>query len=519
MQNRKNTGSIVGMRNILSVGNMRESDAATIASGIPGTELMRRAGQAIFDVVEAEHGWQGKAGILCGSGNNAGDGYVLALLLSRAGYECEICLTGHRFSSDGEYYYKQCLENNISSVDIIQNGAVDINILNGYTIIVDCLYGTGFHGDAIAADAELIDAVNMLKEVYIISVDINSGLNGNNGMATKCIHSDLTVSVGDYQPGHFLNMAKDVMKKHINCPIGIEPKYEPYYLFEADDVADMFPTRKNISNKGTYGYIALIGGSSKYSGAVRLANMATCAMRCGAGVVSVAAPVSLHNVISTHMLESTFYPLDDNNGELLYNEKQIEELIAHRRAIAFGMGIGRNENTAQMLRKILLSYAGVLIIDADGISDLADIGSDILHQTEAKVILTPHLGEMSRLTGLSIDEIKQSPVEVAVKYAKEYRVTVLLKGPSTIVTDGEKVYITDRGCAGMATAGSGDVLSGIIAAVAGAHGDDTAKIAITGAWINGAAGEAAMEKYGDVSMIASDTANQIPEILRKIRNI
>lgn len=551
------------MKKILSVDNMRASDAATIAGGIPGRELMWRAGEAIYEVVLKEHGWQGKTGIVCGSGNNAGDGYVLALLLKEAGYECELYLTTDRFSEDGEYYFKQCIEKEINNVDITSCNTVNISSLKECEIIVDCIYGTGFHGTLKTPIRELISKINELsdkvkkkvdiisekgvdinsetasmseeKGVYIISIDINSGLNGANGMADLCVHSDLTISIGDYQPGHFLNMAKDVMKKHINCPIGIEPVEQPYYLFEESDAAAMFPDRKNMSNKGTYGYIALVGGSSKYSGAIRLANMAAVAMRCGAGVVTVAAPCSLHNIIATHMLESTFYPMDDNDGELIYVPEQVDELINHKKAIAFGMGIGKSEQTANILRHILEKYEGNLIIDADGISDLSDIGSDILLKTRAKVILTPHLGEMSRLTGLTIAQIQQAPIETAMEYAKKYQVTVLLKGPSTIVTNGTAVYITNKGCPGMATAGSGDVLSGIIGAIAGSYEnsmgiadlqDDMVSIAgsqnslvsiaASAALINGMAGEKASERYGDISMIASDTASCIAEVIQKL---
>ena len=162
-------------------------------------------------------------------------------------------------------------------------------------------------------------------------------------MAETCVRSDLTVSVGDFQPGHFLNMAKDVMKAKINCDIGIEPADRTYALIEASDLAELFQPRKNYSNKGTYGYTALIGGSKRYSGAIRLAGMANAAMRSGAGVVKLAVPNVLFPVVAPAVLESTMYPLSDDGNEMVFAEKEIAELVSNVKTIAFGMGIGTGD--------------------------------------------------------------------------------------------------------------------------------------------------------------------------------
>ena len=176
------------------------------------------------------------------------------------------------------------------------------------------------------------------------------------------------------------------------------------------------------------------------------------------------------------------------------------------------MGIGVTEETELLLLHLLDSYDGKLIVDADGLTILSRIEPEKIRNTKSKLILTPHMKEFSRLTGLSIKEILNDPIGEAKKYAKEFECILLLKGPSTIVTDGETVYITDAGCAGMATAGSGDVLSGVLSAVC-SYVEDTLLATVTGAHIAGRAGEMAGEKLSQISMIASDTVSFIPQVL------
>ena len=179
------------------------------------------------------------------------------------------------------------------------------------------------------------------------------------------------------------------------------------------------------------------------------------------------------------------------------------------------MGIGTGEGAKQILGHILDKYTGTLIIDADGLTLLSQTEKDRIKKSACNIVLTPHIKEFSRLTGCSVNEILEDPIGNAKKYAAKTGMVVLLKGPSTIITDGERVFVTDRGCAGMATAGSGDVLSGIAAAVC-AYVEDKCLAAATAAYINGAAGELAEKKMGAVSMIASDTIAAIPEVVRGI---
>ncbi|MCR5636764.1 MAG: NAD(P)H-hydrate dehydratase [Clostridiales bacterium] len=490
------------MQNILSVDNMRKSDAAAIRNSVSSKELMLRAGKAIFENVE----WKEPVAIVCGSGNNAGDGYVLAMLLNEAAINCEIFLLSDKFSEDGRHYYDICAQRGIS-VKTFKHATS----FEEYNTVVDCIFGTGFHGELPPLQKAAVTAINN-SNAYVVSVDINSGLNGDSGMCEMCVRSDLTVSIGGYKPGHFLNMAKDNIKHKVNCDIGISPVESPYRLFEASDCKKALKKRKNFSNKSTYGYIALIGGSKKYSGAIRLANTAACAVRCGAGVVTVAAPESICDLIIPQILESTLYPVPDNNGEMIFNKDSIDGLIEKYKCIAIGMGIGVSDDTKEILEYILENYKGRLIIDADALTCLAQINDETIKNSDCKIIITPHNKEFSRLTGLSVEQILNNPVKAAKEYAKKYGVSVLLKGPSTIITDGKTVNIAEKGCAAMATAGSGDVLSGVIAALCG-YNDDVLLAASAGAFINGCAGETASAETNEISMAASDTARAITKVI------
>ena len=507
------------MQRILSVENMRKSDAYTIAGGISGTELMMRAGRAVYEAVD----WKPPVAVVCGSGNNAGDGYVIAALLHDNGIRCDIIPAGDRFSEDGQYYFDKCAEKGIPVIRweeaLLKTDTDKQKERAGYSTIVDCIYGTGFHGELEEKTAGIIEAINK-SGAYTVSVDINSGLNGDSGMAgdNGCVVSDLTVSIGSYKPGHFLNMGKDVMKRKINCDIGIEPVDPPFFLTEKKDFARLFTPRKEFSNKGDYGYIALIGGSKRYSGAVRLAYMANASMRAGAGVVKVAVPDSLSAVVASNILESTLFPLSDDNGEIVFKEGEFEELIKNVRTVAFGMGAGVSDETGKALKYLLEKFTGTLVIDADGLTLLSRMGEEVTANTSAKLVLTPHMKEFSRLTGKTVAQILASPVETAREFAAERRVILLLKGPSTIITDGNTLYITDSGCSGMATAGSGDVLSGILAAVCAylpgkpdADGKEITLVSVVaaGAYINGRAGELACQKTNPVSMTAGDTVSCI----------
>lgn len=487
---------------------MRKSDAFSAAHGVSGRELMFRAGKSVFDAVC----WRAPVAIVCGVGNNAGDGFVVARLLRDTGVDCCIFLIEERFSKDGAYYFGACRDAGIpirlfdSSTD-----------LHGFRTVVDCIFGTGFSGSVGGNAKDAILAINS-SGAFVVSVDINSGLNADNGLAELCVLSDLTVSIGRFKTGHFLNMAKDVMKEKINCDIGVSPVDPPCRLIRREDLLPLFKKRPNYSHKGTYGYSALIGGSRKYAGAVRLAEMANAAMRSGAGVVKLAFPNVLYPLVAGSVLESTLFPLHDNGEELVFCQKQAEQLLSGVRTAAFGMGVGVSNGARAFLEFLLDRFSGTLIVDADGLSLLSSVGLDKLRRPGRLTVLTPHMGEFSRLTGKTVDQLLRDPVGEAVRFAARYGVLLLLKGPATIVTDGINTDLVDAGCPGMATAGSGDVLSGILCAVLSFAPDPLLGCAAA-AYINGKAGELAQQHFGSVAMVASDTASFVRQVVSDLEGV
>lgn len=279
-------------------------------------------------------------------------------------------------------------------------------------------------------------------------------------------------------------------------------------VWQGEDCRACLGWRSGDCNKGDFGYIALIGGSLQYGGAAKLANMAACAMRSGAGVVKLAVPRTIADAVTPYLLESTLAPLSDRNGELRFVPSEIAELIRNVRSVAIGMGCKMGNGVRKTLQYLLQNFRGTLVIDADGLNCIAT-RTELLKGCRPRVVVTPHVGEFSRLTGLAVEEIKSRPTEYAQRFASDYGVITLLKGASTTVTDGNKTYVIERGCAGMATAGSGDVLSGIVAALCAYNNDKLLEAVATAAYVNGLAGELAEAESNPISMTAGDTARHI----------
>lgn len=493
------------MQAVLDVQTMRESDARTVDGGIAGRELMLRAAKGIFD----SYAWTGNVAIVCGMGNNAGDGYALAWLLHGAGISCTVFQLSEKCSADGAYYLSLCKEKKIP----IRPFTPDLS-LSEYGEIVDCIFGTGFRGAPEGIFSAAIEAINQ-SGCPVISVDINSGLDGDSGTYQLCVRSDLTVSVGSYKTGHFLGSAKDVIGRLVNVEIGIKPISVRAYLVDEADVAEVFRPRRHDSHKGVYGYVTILGGCTAYSGAVKLANMSCAALRAGCGVAKLAVPASLASSVSPYLLESTLATLPERDGSMIFDSDALDRVLAGQAVLAVGMGWGSSPEYEKILAHILTSYAIPVVIDADGLNTLSRMDRGLLKKTRCRVLLTPHMKEMERLSGVPVSDIQRDPIGVAVRYARENGVCVLLKGATTVVTDGENAYLVDRGCAGMATAGSGDVLSGILVGLLG-HAPLTPLTAACGAFVAGLAGELAEQDVNPVSMLASDTVAHIGAAVSRI---
>ncbi len=363
----------------------------------------------------------------------------------------------------------------------------------------------------------VINRINNSK-AYVISVDINSGLNGNNGLGDYVIKSDLTVSIGSYKYGHFLNKAMDYIKKLVNIDIGIKILQSDAKLLEIEDFKKAFKPRNHFSNKGTYGYVGIIGGSKNYIGAVKLSSLAVAALRSGCGVSRLIIPESIKQYILPNILEATIYPLEDKDGFIVFNKDNIDESIKGLKAIAIGPGLGNKEDHKKIIQYLIETCDVPLIIDADGLNSLSKIDLSILNNSKAKIVLTPHIKEFSRLINVSVNDIFLDPVKYVSSFVNQYNVTLLLKGPTTIIADKTQIYFVNSGSPGMASAGSGDVLTGIITGLLGYQQDNILFTVCLGAFINGLAGEIAAKKFGEISMLSSDTISSIPDAIMRIIN-
>ena len=493
------------MQPVYSVAAMRKSDAAAIVAGIPARELMRRAGEGIFSA----YPWKGPVAVVCGPGNNGGDGFVLALCFARAGILCRILLLSDSFSEDGAFYFAKCREAGIPVETEIAKPD-----FSGDCEIADCLFGTGFHGGLTETAKQWIEAINQSGKP-VISADLNSGLHGDSGMGEPAVKSTLTVSVGFPKAGHYLGRAKDLIGRLINLDIGIPLSESPYRLCEAGDFATVLRFRPQCSQKGDYGYVGILGGCEAYAGAVKLANLSCAALRAGCGVAALMVPESLAPAVAPYLLESTLETIPDRNGAMLFDPGRLREITARRRALAIGMGWGNAPANREILTWILKEYPGFLVIDADAINCLSQMDRGLLRRVSGRAILTPHPKEMERLCGIPVPELLEDPVAHAMEFAAQYGVTLLLKGPTTVVTDGKETYLVNRGCAGMATAGSGDVLSGVLAGMLG-YSDATPLTAACGAYLAGLAGELAEAEENPISMTSSDTIRMIPAAMSRM---
>ena len=286
------------------------------------------------------------------------------------------------------------------------------------------------------------------------------------------------------------------------------------YEIENSDVKDLLKERDINSNKGDFGKAGIYGGSLEYSGALKLSYLSLSALRSGCGISRVLVKKELLPLLGPNILEQTLNILPDYDSEFY---DKLYTYIKDLSSLAFGMGLGRDEHLGDVLEFLIKNYSGNLIIDADGLNTLSRMDLNILKMRKGNILLTPHLKEFSRLINKSLEEIKKDSLKLVKEFASTYNVTVLLKGHTTIISDGNDVYLVKSGCPGMANAGSGDVLSGILVGLL-AYLDFNLLTISTGVLINGIAGCLAEDDNTDISMIASDTISNIGNAIKVIRD-
>lgn len=486
---------------------MRRADKYTIDNlNISGEELMRRAASGIFEEISRLN--KKKVAIIAGKGNNGGDGICVAMLMIENGELPDIYLFSRDFSHESAFYYDK-IKNYGNIYDI--TGEEDYS---EYDVILDAMFGTGLSKRIEGVYLKTVKNINR-SGAYVVSADIPSGLNGDNGLIMgDAVKADMTVSVNTIKAGLILANGKDYCGRIVNKNIGIVHIDKTYKLLEDSDI--LLPQRVNNSHKNTYGNVAIIGGCTNYIGATKLSYMGADSLMSGAGIVRLCVPDKHVGAVMSNVIEQTVYPLKDRDGHIRFDEDNIRPLL-EMSCIAFGMGIGQSNDVFTTLKYIVKNYKGRLLIDADGLNALSE-NPEILKDAGCSIVITPHVKEMSRLTGTTVNEILADPVKIALEFANEYAICVLLKGTSTIVTDGNDVNIINRGASSMAKGGSGDVLSGVIAGLLANSKLGCYDALSYGAYIAGVAGEMARNEYGEYGALPRDTARYVAYAIKDIMN-
>lgn len=476
---------------ILTNAEMREADTYTIETlGVPAGTLMERAGEAVCRVAERMYAG-GKIVCVCGGGNNGGDGFVCARLLKEKGYDvCAVCVA--------EKYTDLCL---VNKEKFTAMGGEIYTALPDCALIIDCLFGTGFHGKPTETYAEWIRAINR-SATAVLSVDIPSGVNGDNGAVFgEAVRADITLCLGEVKAGAYLCDGIDYAGGIVRADIGICLPNRAYAeRIDGAYVRSILPRRKRHSHKGTYGKCAIVAGSEAYTGASYLATLAC--LRAGAGYTALFAPETVIKAMYCKCPEALLVATNDG-GKYAFNEERFRTVLGYD-AIVYGMGMGVSEEVAKGVSCLLNEYTGKLIIDADGLNALGAYGDlSLLKRARCEVTLTPHVKEFARLSGQSAEEIQNAGLYAPRAFAKTYGVNVLLKSAVSVLTDGERTLLNTVGTAGQAKAGSGDVLAGVIGGLC-ASGLSAFDGAGAGAYLTGTSAKLATEQYGEYSLIATD---------------
>jgi len=493
---------------------MRQIDRAAIENcQIPSETLMENAGGGITERLLLQNiidpSQNNQVVVICGKGNNGGDGFVVGRYLHNAGVDVRIYFISPvgKLSRDAEINYDKAVACKIAIDEITKISDLPDSL--ECTHMIDAIFGTGFEGAPHGLAAELIEYIN-LQNASVISIDLPSGLNSDNGThADVVVNADYTFTLALPKYGLFLSPGRELSGHVEVVPIGIPDdvieKFKlPHQLITADLVASKLPKRKPDGHKGDFGYLLIIAGSTGLTGAAALT--AQCAMRSGCGMVRVACPSSVQPVLAGKLTEIMTHPLPDvaKKGALaLRGLGEIRRLALDYDALALGPGIGRHHETVELIQRFVADNEKPIVIDADALYALGS-KTNALKDSKAPTVLTPHAGEFKRLTGDNVPTDIHKRFEVAKSFAQEYNVTLLLKGSPTIIAHPSgRCYLNPTGNSGMAKGGSGDVLTGIIASLM-AQGLSTEDAAVCGAYIHGLAGDFAADALTPRAMMAGD---------------
>ncbi|MGP0564690.1 MULTISPECIES: NAD(P)H-hydrate dehydratase [unclassified Nitrospina] len=516
------------MQKVATALEMQAADRTAIEQfKIPGLVLMENAGRSVVDLMftRIPDLADKKVAVLAGKGNNGGDGFVIARHLHQAGVSVRVLLAGKIGDLKGDARTNADIAVAIG-IPVAEMNERNLNSQNHSLrhshILVDALFGTGLSKPAGGLYAKLIQKINSARK-YVVAVDFPSGIDADSGQINgPCVQADLTAALALFKRSHLLYPAAEVMGEIVQFDIGIprravEEQNITVELVEETDIASLLPKRKRNTHKGTYGHGLVIGGSRGKGGAAGLTALA--ALRAGAGLVTLAIPESCNAALEFHPLEAMTLPLPETPSGSVAPEA-VDLCLSHlknKSALAIGPGLSTHKGALAFLEALLPQIACPVVIDADGLNGLAKLPG-VLDRIQTEAVLTPHPKEMARLINTTTKTVQSRRIDTAREFAQTHGVTVLLKGAPTLVAlaDG-RIRINPTGNPGMATGGTGDVLTGMIAGflAQGLSGPDAA---IAGAYLHGLAGDRVAAEMSETSLIAGDLLKALPQTLQQVQS-
>jgi len=513
---------------VVTSQQIREIDQKAIEEyGISALTLMENAGSRIFQNMKNIYPdlKLKEVVIFAGSGNNGGDGFVIARHLYNYGTKVKVFLLSPFNKIKGEAKVNLNIINEMG-IELIEVKTEELKkiqeAIQNSDLIVDAILGTGLHGKVTGLKAEIIDLINVAKK-EVVAVDIPSGLDADIGkIEGPCIKATYTVTLALPKIGLLIYPGASYVGKIIIENIGI-----PSYLLEnrklkinlvtKEMVKTLLPLRPIYSHKGSFGKVLILAGSVGMTGAAFLTSEA--ALRSGAGIVVLGIPQSLNSIMEVKLTEVMTLPLAETENQSLKEdaEETILKLIKKFSVLGIGPGISRQLETQRLVRKIIEKSTIPLVVDADAIYALSEDPA-ILKKTKAPLVITPHPGEMAKLTNKDINYILDNQLNISREVAQEYGIIVVLKGARTIIANQEgEIYINIGDNSGMATGGSGDVLTGIISSLIAQRANNLSA-AIAGVYIHSLAGNLARNIKGERGMIAGDILSQVPQAFLNIED-
>lgn len=523
----------------LTAAQMREADRLTTERyGIPGLQLMENAGTAIAELLRERFAdlASRKIIVMCGKGNNGGDGLVVAHVLKGFGAEPHVYLFANPSSMEGDAAENlkdwQRATGELRVVTSEAEWESARTVLGEADLIVDALLGTGLRGPVEGLLATVIDDVNAARrqsrgKKIVVAVDMPSGLASDmQDFGGPVVDADFTVTLTAPKVGQLVLPHSPCCGELLVRQIGTPPEMlesDPHlkiHWIEPGEFRSLPLRRAPDSNKGTYGHALVVAGSVGKSGAAVLA--ARGALRSGAGLVTAATPDEAQPVVAGGLAEIMTVPLASTDAgtaslrNLDYG--RFAEMVRGKTVLAVGPGLSTHSETQEFIRQIVGSTELPIILDADGLNAYTGLADSLNERKSAAIAITPHPGEMARLLGITSKDVQARRLDIALEAAGRWRAHVILKGFHTILaTPSGQAYINTTGNAGMATGGTGDVLTGILAGLTAQFGvEDWARLLSLGVYLHGLAGDIAASRVGEAPLIASDVIEALPEAYARV---